>query len=381
MPENPVSELSVPAVAELAAYAVASRGGVRQACVNCATPLIGPFCAACGQPHDTNRKSFSHLVRQSFEHIVSFDSKFVRTVYALMLKPGELSLAFKAGQTQRYVLAPRLYVFVSLLFFLILSISGIALLQLEIDVSPAPNAAAHAAAANPQKNAAPIFLRIDRKDLVAMEGKARPHRGAETAIDRLRNAPPDVTARAHFFERYGTVRSSIPYAAKAQLVLLSADAEKNAAGPLGRWFATHVVKAFGDTAQDPAALNGPLSAWIPRALFLLLPLFALLLWLFYWRQRREFYLVDHLVFSLTLHSFAFVVLIVAALAVQFAPAYAVAHAALLVVGVYFFVALRRFYGQSYVWTAAKFVSVSFVYICCILAPALGAAVIASMIQA
>ena len=63
-------------------------------------------------------------------------------------------------------------------------------------------------------------------------------------------------------------------------------------------------------AADPAALNGPLTTWIPRILFLLLPLYALLLAVFYWRQRKKFYLVDHLIFSLSVHTFLFVALIV-----------------------------------------------------------------------
>ena len=60
---------------------------------------------------------------------------------------------------------------------------------------------------------------------------------------------------------------------------------------------------------DPAALNGPLTDWMPRVLFLLLPLYALLLAVFHLRRRKDFYLVDHLVFSLSIHTFAFVALI------------------------------------------------------------------------
>ena len=59
-------------------------------------------------------------------------------------------------------------------------------------------------------------------------------------------------------------------------------------------------------AADPAALNGPLTTWMPRALFLLLPLYALLLALFHIRRRKRFYFVDHLVFSLSIHTFTFV---------------------------------------------------------------------------
>ena len=64
--------------------------------------------------------------------IASFDSRILRTARALFLEPGELALAFREGRTQRYVPAIRLYLFVSLIFFLILSATGIAILQLEL---------------------------------------------------------------------------------------------------------------------------------------------------------------------------------------------------------------------------------------------------------
>jgi hypothetical protein len=69
-------------------------------------------------------------------------------------------------------------------------------------------------------------------------------------------------------------------------------------------------------ASDPAALNGPLTTWIPRIMFLLLPAYALLLTIFYWRKRKTFYFVDHLVFSLNIHTFGFVLLLGAAAAAQ-----------------------------------------------------------------
>jgi hypothetical protein len=225
------------------------------------------------------------------------------------------------------------------------------------------------------------LLQIDPKDLQGIEDRARAGKLSDTDLAQLKNAPPGVSTRAHFFERFGTVRSHIPDSVKAQLRLLEVDAEKQATGPVNLWFATHVVKSFDDVALNPAALNGPLTAWIPRVLFLLLPLFGLLLWLFYWRQRKEFLLVDHLVFSLTLHTFAFVILIIAAFAVQLAAADAVGWTALIIVASYFFVAMKRFYGQNYFWTIVKFGFISLIYTGFFLLPALGAVIVASVVQA
>src|SRR5205807_6307443 len=106
------------------------------ACTNCAEPLIGPYCAVCGQERDAYRRSVRELFGALFEELAGFDSRILRTMRALLVQPGELPLAFHEGRTRRYVPALRLYLFVSLLFFLFLSVSGIALLQFELVASP-----------------------------------------------------------------------------------------------------------------------------------------------------------------------------------------------------------------------------------------------------
>ena len=122
-------------------------------------------------------------------------------------------------------------------------------------------------------------------------------------------------------------------------------------------------------ATDPAALNGAITAWVPRILFLLLPLFALLLAAFYRRQAHEFLFVDHLVFSLSFHSFAFVLLLLAALAAQFLPGEAVAWVFIVVVPLYLLLAMRRLYRQSWFWTGVKFASLITIYTMFFLFPA------------
>ncbi len=129
------------------------------------------------------------------------------------------------------------------------------------------------------------------------------------------------------------------------------------------WIETHVFGGLQRLANDPAALNGGLTTWIPRMLFLLLPLYAALLALFYIRKRKQFFYVDHLIFSLTIHTFGFVLLMLAAGAAQFLSANAVAWGTLVIGGIYALIATRNFYHQNWFWTVVKFASVSFVYVC------------------
>ncbi|MFL6690020.1 MAG: hypothetical protein ACJ8IR_07540, partial [Alphaproteobacteria bacterium] len=127
-------------------------------------------------------------------------------------------------------------------------------------------------------------------------------------------------------------------------------------------------------AANPAALNEPLTTWIPRVLFLLLPLYAVLLAVFYWRQRKKFYFVDHLIFSLSVHTFTFVALIVAVGLAQLVSGVLVFWFLLGSIGVYVFLSIHRFYEQSWFWTTVKFLSISGIYTIFFLLPALGAVI-------
>ena len=71
-------------------------------------------------------------------------------------------------------------------------------------------------------------------------------------------------------------------------------------------FDRRVEEGLSRVQEDPEEFQKASMANLARAFFVLLPLFALLLKLFYWR-RDHFYL-DHLIFALYYHAFAFLAL-------------------------------------------------------------------------
>jgi hypothetical protein len=92
---------------------------------------------------------------------------------------------------------------------------------------------------------------------------------------------------------------------------------------------------------------------IPRAVFVLLPLSAVLLKLFWWRR----YFVEHLVFTLHLHSYAFAA--GGLLFLQWAP---VTGVFLLWSSVYAVLAFKRVYRDSWGKTLGKVAALSFSYL-------------------
>jgi hypothetical protein len=361
------------AAAQIAASAVAEHGHLTGTCANCTTPTIGAYCVVCGQERDTHRRSVLGLVRDLVEDIASFDSRILRTAIALLVEPGEIPTAFREGRTQRYVPALRLYFFVSLVFFLILSMTGLAILQLEVVGAPMKVniVNGHYYFTNPAYDPDDSDNKLLPKQIEISKAKATQPGG-----------PLSFSTQAHFFARIGAFHSHLTAAQQQQLLHPNINFNINVQGGANAkadakktretksWIEKNVFVGVKRLAADPAALNGPMTTWIPRMLFLLLPLYALLLFLHYWRQHQKFYFVDHLIFSLSIHTFLFVVLITDAGLAQFMSGENVAWLTFAVMSLYIFIAMKRFYEQSWFWTTVKFFSVSFFYTSFCLFPAM-----------
>jgi Protein of unknown function (DUF3667) len=372
------------AALEMAVAATLERGEKIVPCKNCAAPVFGAYCAACGQPTDVHRRSVLHLLHDLFTDIASFDSRILRTVRALFLEPGELALAFHQGRTQRYAPPVRLYLFISLIFFLLLSATGIAILQLELTTSSHRYFADASGRVFVEKAGVTSLMEGVKADkngnVFADTGEGGPRLlvYGVTADGKVSN---DLSANPFFFS---PVRKAHNQVSASLTGALQRGHAQFAALPVGSslkfWIGDHLDRMLRTLAVDPAAINGPMTEWIPRVLFVLLPVFACVLALFYWRLRNDFYFVDHLVFSLNMHSFAFAMILVMVILGRVIGGSVAAEIALLAIGLYLFLAMKRFYKQGWVWTAVKFTLVSFVYGAFFLAPALGGILTASLLN-
>jgi hypothetical protein len=365
---------------EHAAAALARDGVPVGTCPNCGVPLIGDYCAVCGQEKDIHRRSVAGILHDFFQDMLNFDSRIVRTVIALLVEPGEIAIAFREGRTRRYVPALRLYFFVTLIFFLLLSATNLAIIQLELTATPAkmirtPDGAVHYI--NPAYDPSdPDMKKLDKylpqkKD---KNGKPQPRYMIGSHLYFFSPIGKHHTTltkeeRAHLEDMNGAFNVNVDTGnTKTTAEKKKADAEKK---KVASWIERNIFGGVRRIANDPAALNGPMTVWIPRALFLLMPLYALLLAVFYWRQRKAYYFVDHLIFSLTVHTFTFVALIGAAILAQFLAGDMVAWLLFFTIGIYIFIGMKRFYGQGWTITSLKFATVSFIYTCFFLLPALG----------
>ena len=116
-----VTGAAIAAVVEPAAGSKATRRD--GACLNCATPLSGAFCSACGQKarvHRSLRSFFGDLVQGMF----NFEGKIWRTLPMLAWKPGEMTRRYVEGERARFISPVALYLFSVFLMFAVLNFTG-----------------------------------------------------------------------------------------------------------------------------------------------------------------------------------------------------------------------------------------------------------------
>src|SRR4030095_2763930 len=93
-------------------------------CPNCGADRNGSFCSTCGQNDRTYLTSLYHLGKEALAEAFDLDSRIVRTLVALVTKPGFLTQEFVRNRRASYVSPVRLYLSVSVVFVFALSLTG-----------------------------------------------------------------------------------------------------------------------------------------------------------------------------------------------------------------------------------------------------------------
>lgn len=277
-------------------------------CRNCHSPLHGEYCSHCGQREGSPDIHLSEAAGELVGDIFTKDSRLWRTLFALLFRPGFLPAEFNAGRKARYVPPFRLYLIISFLLFLLLSIgSGITVLE-HPDLATGKNEQDELSSAPPSSQD---------------QTQSRWIAGEDTANVNI---------------QLGGAQEGSVQSPQATLSIDLADENDPA------WL-QHLDQRLEDNVdklgQEPGAFIDLLLEYLPQMMFLLLPLFALLLKLCY--LFTPFHYMQHLVFSFYYHSFAYLLYLLGAVAERFDL-----HAdwTFLLALLYLPLALRRSYGSG-----------------------------------
>jgi hypothetical protein len=90
-------------------------------CKNCGAPVSGAYCPDCGQRADVHLPSTRELIHEALEGLTHSDSRLWVSVKYLLFVPGKLTQEFIAGRRVAYLPPFRLYLVLSVMFFLLTS--------------------------------------------------------------------------------------------------------------------------------------------------------------------------------------------------------------------------------------------------------------------
>jgi hypothetical protein len=319
-------------------------------CLNCGTLLQGPFCHYCGQPDKNFLRFFPVLLRELLEDFLDFDSRFMRTMKPLLFKPGKLTRDYLDGRRFRYTPPLRLYIFSSIACFFVAALLAVDFIQINGDGD----------------GQALSGIRISNiEDPQVREALERLDPELQREVDEaLREAAEADKGQ----ETEGAASGTLSFNGEPW------DRETNpvAIGWLPDWVNDWINDEIEKSPakgrqieQNPDIIKEKVFDVLPAAMFVLLPLVALLFKFWYLFARK--YYIEHLIFALHNHSFLFVVLLISLLAgalaewVEPGGAGQVTRAVNWLniaigawVPVYLLVSLKRVYRQGWFMTVTKF---------------------------
>ncbi len=95
-------------------------------CPNCeqALPQDPPVrhCPNCGQETHLHPPSFGEFLHEFIGHYVALEGALWKTLWLLLFRPGQLTLAYLRGQRRRHILPLRVYISASFVFFLVVKV-------------------------------------------------------------------------------------------------------------------------------------------------------------------------------------------------------------------------------------------------------------------
>jgi len=103
-------------------------------CPSCASTVNTAYCPGCGErPLDPRHLTIRGLISQFAGFLIHLDHRIVNSVRCMIMQPGQLTVAFEAGQRQAYLGPFKLFVLANLAFFALQSTSDLRVFSTELE--------------------------------------------------------------------------------------------------------------------------------------------------------------------------------------------------------------------------------------------------------
>nr|WP_321235486.1 DUF3667 domain-containing protein [uncultured Psychroserpens sp.] len=356
-------------------------------CQNCESILDEQFefCPSCGQK--TNEElTIGVLFYNTISNYFSFDARFLKSFIPLMIRPGYLATKFLEGKRLLYLHPAQMYLFISVVFFFIISFSTRELVQEANKINEKVAKSTPSSAQNTDtldiENEVVKGLdsaQIDKlmkplKDNQQIIGLKDEDLKLADSIIKAESANPRNLNTTWDFDKE-KVDSLVAAGADKNIIYKEMGMSDDPSFLERRFFARmlNLVEGRGAGAIIQAFFDS-----IPISMFFLLPIFALILKIFYYKKGKY---ARHLVFSFYFFSFlftAFSILFAVNRFIYDIPDW-IDWLIVFSTYVYFFLALKRFYRQHWFWTWLKSGIITMVFLLMVIPFAAGIVLVFSFL--
>lgn len=259
-------------------------------CLNCNYVVENRFCPSCGQENTDTRKTFHHLFVHFFEDLTHYENAFWKTIRNLIFRPGSLTKEYLSGKRMSYLAPVRLYIFISFVTFFILTVLPSDVLKTEESHKPE----------NGKTKVTNNFNFYTQKDSINQVI----NQVIKDSIqhDSLKNAKRISLGDNNF--NYG---NNFGFGSLRKLDSVQKYGHpEDRLSPWEYWLAKKAMRVVEhNTPQEiKAKFIESFFHNFPKVLFIYMPIFAFVLWLF--QDKKKWYYFDHGIF--TLHYFSFLLL-------------------------------------------------------------------------
>jgi len=331
-------------------------------CRNCGARLRGQYCGTCGQRSRGRLISLWELISDAFGDLLEIDSRLWQTLIPLMVRPGRLTHDYLQGRRARYMPPFRMYLVLSLLFFVVAFFDPRE--SFSVLFEPQPELIDEEAATDAKEKTQEILDELTEEGII----------DEDELPDEFKNGGNGFNIQ---FDDDGTMVDS------------DCNVDDSDLEELPDWLARRLtVERLQRVCERTHLDNGRafldnLLDNVPAALIILLPLMAFVLKALYPLSKR--YYVEHLLFFVHFHAFFFLILSLQILFMRLFALLRIPEAIAILtivivsfyVPVYLFVAMRRVYGQGRIITFIKYVGLVIAYVLGFSATMLGAVAIAA----
>jgi hypothetical protein len=334
-------------------------------CLNCGYSLdeVYNYCPGCGQENTNNNVSFYKFLGDFISNYFSFDSRFWRSIKPFFLQPGYLTDRFNEGKRNSYISPLRLYLVISLIYFFIISIV-IQRFASEIEKDSFQSSGKSEAliitdSLIKEKSIAESLSSID-----SLSEKDMKLAKASIKIDSLnkalkKGAPINEKKNKEegnfdFFIKYRNDKS-ISHSMMYDSLNL------NIQDPSLEQFTKKLIKAG---RSDFEYIFSYIVKNLPVMMFILLPIFALILKVLY--VRKKMFYIQHIIHALHLHSFAYFfyglgIILLLTVPQEWNIHWMIFILSFMIVSVYAYLSLKNVYQQRKLKTFIKFMLLGWIY--------------------